>query len=356
MDASDHPTIDAGDVDSRLVGCGPPLLDAGGKQLNPEDFLKAYRAKAKEFDEEGSDVLFCEKLHINNPDEFVEYCPRGVVLEQSASGSSLWDAWIRKVPNKGHEAATTELGGQLRNYAVAMSSKFNPEIQAGGGHEKVNEADLGDGDVLPEKRVDPDQALRVVVEGDTEPRVVVEVELSNRDPLPLVEHVHLLMTRWDNLRCVMGLKIYKRSEVGEKFACVCFVWKKRSNNSIYVERVFDVGPKPSSMRSREAVAEFWNTEKVDFHAISTDNGNSFKVEAMPSNLDYPLPRECPDEMEDHFTISIDKAVIYHGHTPTKWIRRKKPKRTEDLKDEAKLEIDLFLMLRAIDSVKTKNFK
>ena len=339
-----------------FAGGGAAAAAAVPKQLNPEEFLKAYRDNAEEFDEEGChDVLFCKNIHLNNPDDFVEYCPRGVVLEKSTSGSSLWDAWIRKVPNRGHERATIELGGQLGNYAEAMSSKFDPEIIAGGGHTKVDEVDLGDGDVFPERRVDPDQALSVAVVGDTEPRVVVEVELSNRDPLKLVKHVHSLMTSWDNLRCVMGVKIYKRSEEGAKFACVCFVWKKRSNNTIYVERVFDVGPKPSSMRSRQDVAGFWRRKKVDFQEISTNNGNSFEVKALPSNLNYPLPRECPDELEDHFTISIDKADVYHGHTPTKWDRRKKPKFIEDQQDEASLQIDLFLMLRKIDTVKTKNF-
>jgi hypothetical protein len=338
------------------AAAAPCLLDARGKKLDPKFFLEAYHDNAKGFDEEGSDVRFCKNIHLKNPDDFVEYCPRGVVLAQStSSGSLLWDAWIRKVPNEGHEAATTEIGRQIGNYAVAMSSKFDPEIQAGGGHRKVGQVDLGGGDVLPERRIDPDQALRVVVEGDTEPRVVIEVELSNRDPLPLAKHVHVLMRSWDHLRCVIGLKIYKRTEVGEKFACVCFVWKKRSDNTIHVERVFDVGPKPSSMRSHEAVAGFWRTSAVDFSAVSPDNGNSFQVEALPSNLDYPLPRECPDELEDHFTISIDKADIYHDHTPTKRNRSKKPKNIEDQKDAAPLDIDLFTVLRAIDKTKTRNF-
>lgn len=55
------------------------------------------------------------------------------------------------------------------------------------------EVDLGDDDddeVLPEKRR---------VESVTEPRVVIEVELSsNRDPaLPLAKHVHSI---WGNIR------------------------------------------------------------------------------------------------------------------------------------------------------------
>ena len=85
---------------------------------------------------------------------------------------------IRKVPNRGHRAATTEFAGQLRNYAVAMNSKFIPELQAGGGHRKVDELDLGDDEILPEKRIDPDEALSVMLDDDQAPRVVIEVELS----------------------------------------------------------------------------------------------------------------------------------------------------------------------------------
>lgn len=331
-------------------------LDAK-KPLAREDFLKAYHAKAKEFDEEKDlEVPFCKNIHINNLDEVVECCPRGVVLERSTSDRSLWDALIRKVPNRGHEVVTTEIGSQLRNYAIAMKSKFEPALQAGGGHREVDEFEL-DGDVLPDRRIDPDQALGVMVPDDDQARVVIEIELSNRDPLPLAQHVYRLMATWPRLRCVVGLKIYKRSKKGGAFACVCFVWKKRSdNNNIYVERVFDIGPRKSSMRSCQAVAEFWSSKNVDFQGIATDDGNSFKVTQLPSDLDDPLPEECPDELEDHFTILIDKADVYHGHTPSKRSRRKKPKKIEDLKDDAPLEIDLFGMLVELDRVKSKNFK
>lgn len=336
-----------------------PILDVKKKQpFEIRDFLQAYRAKVKEFDDEkGDEVLFC--TNIEDPHFVQEFCPRGVVLERNNKAGDdplLWNARIRKVPNKGHQAATTELGAQLRNYAVAMSSKFNPRIQAGGGHEKTEEVVLADDEVLPEKRIDPDQALRVMLVGDNEPRVVVEVELSNRDPLKLSKHVHLLMKAWPHLRCVIGLTIYKRTQVGEKFACICFVWKKKKvGDSIYVERVFDLGPKPSKMRSVKVIAEFWREEGVDFRNVSEDNGQSFRITPMPADLDYPLPPECPDDMEDYFTVSVDKEDVYHGHTPTKWQRRKKPKHTEDVKDDAPLEIDLFPVLMAVDEFKAKNF-
>jgi hypothetical protein len=113
----------------------------------------------------------------------------------------LWDAWIRKVPNKGHELALSELGRQLGNYARGMNYKLDPKITAAGGHEEIDEVTLEDGDVHPERRVDPDKAMRVALEaGESEPRIVIEVELSNRDPLPLAKHVHGLMLGWPNLR------------------------------------------------------------------------------------------------------------------------------------------------------------
>ena len=338
-----------------------PILDAKEKHpLEREDFLQAYRDKVKEFnDEKGNGVLFY--TNIEDPNSVQEFCPRGVVLERnrdqgSSDDSSRWDAWIRKVPNKGHQAATNELGRQLSNYAVAMSSKFNPEIQGGGGHEAAEEVVLADNEVLPEKRIDPDEVIRVVVDDDNAARVVVEVELSNRDPLQLSKHVQQLMKSWPHLRCVVALKIYKRACAGEKFSCVCFVWKKdKSDNSIYVERVFDVGPKPTKMRSVQDIAEFWSKEGVGFGNVSQDNGQSFRITPMPAGLNYPLPRECPDDLEDHFTVTVDKSDVYHGHTPKKWQRKKKPKRTEDVKDDESLELNLFPVIRAVDKFKETNF-
>ena len=331
-----------------------PLADPSASAR--EEFLKAYHAKAKEFDEErDSELLFCKNIAIGNPDKAVGYCPSGVVLVRSTSDPSLWDAWIHKVSNVGHQAATTEFGRQLGNYAKAMSSKFIPKIQAAGGHTKVAEFELDD-EVFPESRIDPDQALRVMLGDDTEPRVVIEVELSNRDPLPLAKHVQRLLVGWPLVRCIIGLKIYKRSHVGGEFACVCFVWKKRADDSIYIERVFDAGPRKNSMRSCEPVADFWTNVGVDFSAVSKDDGKTFQVAQLPSDLDYPLPEDCPDELEDYFTISVDKSNVYHGHTPSKRQQRgEKPKFIGELEDGARLEIDLFSVLKEIDESKTENF-
>ena len=160
------------------------------------------------------------------------------------------------------------------------------------------------------------------------------------------------MIGWKNLRCVIGLKIYKREEQGAKFACVCFVWKKDSHNNIHVERVFDIGPKASNMTSKDSVAEFWTEEGVDFSAISNEtNEKTFDVKAL--DIEYPLPDDCPDNLEDYFTVTIPKADLYYGHNP---IRRNRPKKQAKysvvLKDDADLEIDFFPILDRIDSVKT----
>lgn len=334
--------------------------DAGGTYLEPEKFLKAYRDFAEKFDDAGChDVLFYKNILLHDTGGYHCHCPNGVVLVRSANGAMLWDAWIRKVPNKGHEYALTELGAQLRNYAKGMNYKLDPKITAGGGHEEIGEVTLEDGDVYPERRVDPDKAIRVALEaGESEPRIVIEVELSNRDPVPLAKHVHGLMLGWPNLRCAIGLKIYKRTAVGAAFACVCFVWKKGVDDTIYVDRVFDMGPKKSNMKSRKDVAEFWKNNKVNFAKVSDDDGNSFQVQELPSDLDYPLPsEECPDELEDHFTVSISREDVYYGRTPTMKteVAPKKPKHLQEYSGNESLEIDLYLVLHSIDEVKTKNF-
>lgn len=195
----------------------------------------------------------------------------------------------------------------------------------------------------------------VEIEGDTEPRVAIEVELSNRDPLDLAKHVHGLMKAWENLCCVIGLKIYKRSVHGAAFACVCFVWKKKSDNTLYVERVFDIGPKASKMRSKQNVANFWTDESVDFTVVSNEDGSTFNVEAV--DIDYPLSDDCPDDLENHYTVTISNAEVYHGHVPTKKVKiTKKVKYSVTLEDDANLEIDLFPVLGCIDKVKTTNFE
>lgn len=71
---------------------------------------------------------------------------------------------------------------------------------------------------IQKKRLHPDEALSVVVDS-LDPRVVTEVELSNRNSLPLADHVHKLTKGWPLLRCVVGIKIYKRPSVEEAFFC-----------------------------------------------------------------------------------------------------------------------------------------
>lgn len=77
-----------------------------------------------------------------------------------------------------------------------------------------------------------------------------------------------------------------------------------------------MGPKKSRMKSLEDVAKFWKNNNVNFDKVSVDDGNSFQVQKLPSHLDYPLPsEECPDALENHFTVSISREDVYYGHTP-----------------------------------------
>mmetsp|Transcript_9738 Transcript_9738/g.39631 ORF Transcript_9738/g.39631 Transcript_9738/m.39631 type:complete len:181 (+) Transcript_9738:727-1269(+) len=175
------------------------------------------------------------------------------------------------------------------------------------------------------------------------------------------------MTSWVHLRCVIGLKIYERRIAGGPFAGVCFVWRKRAgtdsgNDSIFVERIFDVGPRPGRMLSKGAVAQFWREHKVDFSAVAegdgadgdgaggdgADGGASFKVKPLPSVLECPLPEDCPDDLEDHFTVVVDQADVYHGHSPTRRVQEKRLKHVLHLPDDAHLEIDLYALVRKLD--------
>mmetsp|Transcript_9741 Transcript_9741/g.39643 ORF Transcript_9741/g.39643 Transcript_9741/m.39643 type:complete len:368 (+) Transcript_9741:192-1295(+) len=334
-------------------------------------FRKAYWDAVRTFDKDAESPRPFYR-GIRDPDAFTKFCPRGVVLEQRRDDPSLWDAFIQKLPNTGHEAATGELAWQLGNYCHAMNAKFTPEIALGVGHTKVDPLDVGD-EQLPEKRINPDQGIRVVT--DKKPRLVVEVEVWNRTPLQLAKHVHQLMTSWVHLRCVIGLKIYKRTAAGAPFAGVCFVWKKSAEgNSIFVERIFDVGPRPSTMTSKGDVAEFWREHNVNFSAVaqgavaegagaegdgaeadgaegdSADGGASFKVKPLPSVLECPLPEDCPDDLEDHFTVVVDQADVYHGHSPTRRVQEKRLKHIRPLPDDARLEIDLYALVKRLEDL------
>jgi len=278
-------------------------LAPDAEEQQKESFLEDYEKAVETFD---ADADVSERFFrgIDDPDAFTEVAPRGVELVLNADGQT-WDAYIRKVPNAGHQHAVAAFLLQLGLYVTAMSLKYSPELSYGGGHHKSKQVVLPNGDVIPERRTDPDAILRI---GDGEPRVVIEVELSNRRPLALAQHVHALMLAWPLLCCVIGLKIYRR--IDGLFAVVCFVWKKRRDGSIYVERVFDIGPRASEMKSRDAVAEFWTENNVDFSAVYADDGKSFDVAGPPKALPYPLPRLCPTELKRYFTLDIGAADVF----------------------------------------------
>jgi len=227
-----------------------------------------------------------------------------------------------------------------------MNAKFTPTISVGSGHRKVDALDVGGDARLPQKRIDPDLGS---VPADEEPRLVVEVEISNRYPLRLAKHVHQLMTSWVHLRCVIGLKIYEPTTRGQ-FAAVCFVWKKGEKNSIFVERIFDVGPRPSRMTSKDAVAQFWREHGVDFTAVADDKA-SFEVKPLPQELECPLPDDCPDELKNHFTVVVvEQADVYHGLSETRHVQEKRLKYVLRVSDDARLEIDLYALVKRLEDL------
>ena len=184
-------------------------------------------------------------------------------------------------------------------------------MQSGGGHRAVIEVTLDNGEVLTEKRSDPGAVLRVL-DDDAEPRLLIEVEVPNGDPISLARHVFQLFHSRAHLRVVVGLKFFKRRQDG-LFAGVVFVWEKKSDdNSIFVKCIRDIGPLPSDMASRRELAEFSRGNHVDFTAVATADGTSFNVTGLPEALEYPLPRACPAELDGHFTINIAQDLLYHG--------------------------------------------
>jgi hypothetical protein len=79
-----------------------------------------------------------------------------------------------------------EISGQLGNYADEMEERYPyPLICASGGLTNFNEAANGDSNILPEERrrvLNPD-CMMGLYDGANEPRVIIEVEISNRSSL-----------------------------------------------------------------------------------------------------------------------------------------------------------------------------
>jgi hypothetical protein len=242
-----------------------------------------------------------------------------------------------------------------------------PLINASGGHTDFNEAAHEDGNVHPERRkkfVDPDCMMRLISGGFQDPRVIIEVEVSNRSPVTLSKHVHSLMKGKANLRCVIGMKFYPRNKEHNPFAAVCFVWKKRpDNNQIYIESVFDFGPKASAITSFSEIANFWTEKQVDFTNVQNPNGGTpFEVTPVPApgipyistgvppNSDLRnIPVNCGDMVRRHCTVTIAMSDVYYGHNPI-------PVEGEGVaQEETDLEIDLYEVLCTIEIFKTKNF-
>jgi hypothetical protein len=243
----------------------------------------------------------------------------------------------------------------------------NQPICSGGGFTRFKKAADEDGNVHPEKCVDPDCVMQFISRHDKDPRVIIEIEFSNRSPFTLSKHVHSLMEGEANLRCVIGMKFYPRNEEDKPFAAVCFVWKKRpDNNQIYIDRVFDFGPKASAITSFSEIANFWTEKQVDFTNVQNPNGaTQFEVTPVPApgipynnagvppNPDLPnMPLDCSDlRVKEHCIVTIAMADVYYGHNPI-------PVEEEGVAQEdhqRDLEIDLYKVLRKIDVWEAKNF-
>jgi hypothetical protein len=208
--------------------------------------------------------------------------------------------------------------------------------------------------------------MRLFSGGTMDPRVIIEVEISNRSPFTLSKHVHSLMEGKANLRCVIGMKFYQRNEEDKPFAAVCFVWKKLlESNQIYIDRVFDFGPMASAMAGIPAVANFWTEKQVDFTNVQNPNGaNLFEVTRVPApgipyNNNVPpnsdlrnIPFDCSEIVRRHCTVTIAMADVYYGHNPIP-VEGEGVVAQED--QQTDLEIDLYKVLCEIDPFKKKNF-
>jgi hypothetical protein len=160
------------------------------------------------------------------------------------------------------------------------------------------------------------------------------------------------------------VKVYPRTGNGDggPFAAVCFVWKKRPDNTIYVDRVFDFGTRPSTMRSIPAIAAHWTAQQVDFTNVQQQDPNDaapFQVERVPTpipahdanNLLPPL--DANDALRRHCTVTIAIADIYHVNGGSVAFE-------EAFKDVAQvhhqnLEIDMYEVLCEVDTFKAKDF-
>ena len=219
--------------------------DAKGSFVKGSDFYELYcEARDKVFNENDEHFLcFCKNMRIHQIGVYANYCAHGVELVGHVNEPTLWDAYICKVRGVGHVTAVFEIGWQLGNYAKAISEYF-PPIACGGGQEVFSVQDANGNPVR--KATCPDCLIRDSI--GHQPCLLVELEVHNRDPLELSKHVVQLLQAINTLRSAIGVKVYPRTGNGDggPFAAVCFVWKKRPDNTIYVDRVFDFGTRPSN--------------------------------------------------------------------------------------------------------------
>ena len=125
-------------------------------------------------------------------------------------------------------------------------------------------------------------------------------------------------------------------------------------------RVFDIGTRSSRMDTQK-LAEFWTEEGVDYNKVD----DSLEVESVPLPFPDQLPPACPDNLADHFTVTIDKETIYHSaarglYKPPQEPMSKKAKLEAIIADavlnnEEALELDLYKVTYALSLIKSEKF-
>ena len=300
----------------------------------------------------GTRICVCKNMLLHQMDIYAEFCAYGVELVEHVNDPNIWDAYVRKVLGDGR--AVMDISWQLGNYTEAISEYF-PHIAGGVGGQEVFRVPNADGP--PTRRsAGPDCALLMDIDESTTV-LFVEIEVHKRDPLELSKHVVQLLQAINTLRSAIGVKVYPRTGNGDggPFAAVCFVWKKRPDNTIYVDRVFDFGTRPSTMRSIPNIAAHWTAQNVDFTNVQPQGPNDaapFQVERVPTPIptrdgNNILPRRLAANhaLRRHCTVTITIADIY-GDMAFDNIAQE---------HHQNLEIDMYEVLRKIDTFKAKNF-
>lgn len=109
-------------------------------ESRPHDAGKAFlKGSAKQlFDSDESNVCFCKNILIHEVGGYTKYLPMGVVLLEDATEANIYDEWIRKVSNEGHQNVVAEMFELLYAYAY-QQSHYTPFLASTGGHTPFKE-------------------------------------------------------------------------------------------------------------------------------------------------------------------------------------------------------------------------